>query len=147
VIVKPGIKYFDIFALKLSQMKTGSIIAFFLLFTLLIAIPPVVLQHSGNGDLLDPGFWTIFAFMSVLTFLVLMLMTVVYQKNAEYFSQAFLGGTTLKILGCLIFIFVFLANNKVNKLVFGADFFYIYLLNTGFEIYVLLRNLRHKNLR
>jgi hypothetical protein len=128
-------------------MKIGPIIAFFLLFTLTIALPPVILQYSGNGNLLDTGFWTIFLFMSVLTFLVLMLMMVVYQKNAEYFAQAFLGGTTVKILGCLIFIFVFLANNKVNKLIFGVDFFYIYLLNTGFEIYVLLRNLRHKNLR
>ena len=128
-------------------MKIGPIIAFFLLFTLIIAVPPVILQYSGNGNLLNTGFWTIFFFMSVLTFLVLMLMMVVYQKNAEYFAQAFLGGTTVKILGCLIFIFVFLANNKVNKLIFGVDFFYIYLLNTGFEIYVLLRNLRHKNLR
>ncbi len=128
-------------------MKIGPIIAFFLLFTLIIAVPPVILQYSGNGNLLNTGFWTIFLFMSVLTFLVLMLMMIVYQKNAEYFAQAFLGGTTVKILGCLIFIFVFLANNKVNKLIFGVDFFYIYLLNTGFEIYVLLRNLRHKNLR
>ena len=128
-------------------MKIGPIIAFFLMFTLIIAVPPVILQYSGNGNLLNTGFWTIFFFMSVLTFLVLMLMMVVYQKNAEYFAQAFLGGTTVKILGCLIFIFVFLANNKVNKLIFCADFFYIYLLNTGFEIYVLLRNLRHKNLR
>ena len=128
-------------------MKIGPIIAFFLVFTLIIAVPPAILQYSGNGNLLNTGFWTIFLFMSVLTFLVLMLMMIVYQKNAEYFAQAFLGGTTLKILGCLIFIFVFLANNKVNKLIFGVDFFYIYLLNTGFEIYVLLRNLRHKNLR
>ena len=128
-------------------MKIGPIIAFFLVFTLIIAVPPVILQYSGNGNLLNTGFWTIFLFMSVLTFLVLMLMMIVYQKNAEYFAQAFLGGTTVKILGCLIFIFVFLANNKVNKLIFGVDFFYIYLLNTGFEIYVLLRNLRHKNLR
>lgn len=128
-------------------MKLGAIIAFFLLFTLIIALPPMALQYSGNGNLLNTGFWTIFFFMSALTFLVLMLMMIVYQKNAEYFAQAFLGGTTLKILGCLIFILVFFANNKVNKLIFGADFFYIYLLNTGFEIYVLLRNLRHKNLR
>lgn len=128
-------------------MKIGAIIAFFLLFTIIIALPALGLQYSGNSNLLTTGFWTIFFFMSALTFLVLMLMMIVYQKNNEYFAQAFLGGTTLKILGCLIFILVFLANNKVNKLIFGVDFFYIYLLNTGFEIYVLLRNLRHKNLR
>ena len=47
-------------------MKIGPIIAFFLLFTLIIAVPPVILQYSGNGNLLDTGFWTIFIFMSVL---------------------------------------------------------------------------------
>lgn len=128
-------------------MKIVPVILFFLVFTLIIALPPAVLQYSGTTGLLNPGFWMIFLFMSALTLAVLMLMLIVYQKNAEYFAQAFLGGTTIKILASLIFIFVFLANNKVNKLVFVADFFYIYLLNTGFEIYVLLRNLRHKNLR
>jgi len=68
-------------------------------------------------------------------------------KNQEYFTPAFLGGTTFKILACLIFIFVFLRNKPVDKHVFLADFAYIYLLNTAFEIYVLLRNLRHENLK
>jgi hypothetical protein len=128
-------------------MSITRTILLFLLFTLIIAVLPAALQFSGNGDWLNTGFWTIFIFIATLTLAVLLLMLIVYQKNAEYFAQAFLGGTTFKILGCLIFILVFLANNKVNKLVFLADFFYVYLLNTGFEIYVLLRNLRHKNLR
>jgi hypothetical protein len=128
-------------------MKITPTILLFLLFTFIIALPPVLLQCTGNTACLHPGFWTMFVFMSVLTFLVLMLMLVIYQKKEEYFAQAFLGGTTIKILACLIFIFVFLANNTINKMVFVADFFYIYLLNTVFEIYVLLRNLRHKNLR
>jgi hypothetical protein len=128
-------------------MNIARTIILFLLFTLIIAVPPAILQFSGNSTWLNPGFWSIFFFMSVLTFLVLMLMLIVHQKNADYFAQAFLGGTTLKILGCLVFIFVFMANNTINKLVFGVDFFYIYLLNTAFEIYVLLRNLRHEKLR
>ena len=117
-------------------MSITRTIPLFLLFTLIIAALPATLQFSGNGDWLNHGFWTIFIFIATLTLAVLLLMLIVYEKNAEYFAQAFLGGTTLKILGCLIFILVFL-----------ADFFYIYLLNTSFEIYVLLRNLRHKNLR
>jgi hypothetical protein len=35
----------------------------------------------------------------------------------------------------------------VNKYVFVADFFYIYFLNTAFEVYSLLCNLRNQNLR
>ncbi len=85
--------------------------------------------------------------MSALTLLVLSIMLIVDKKNPDYFAQAFLGGTTLKILAALAFIFIFRAKNHVDKAVFLGDFMYIYLLNTVFEVYILLRNLRLKNLR
>ncbi|MFI5137930.1 MAG: hypothetical protein ACHQIM_08875 [Sphingobacteriales bacterium] len=128
-------------------MKITTVILAFLLFVIIIALPPAALQYADNTSLLTTGFWTMFIFMSVFTFLVLMLMLVVKQKNHEYFTQAFLGGTTLKILAFLIFIFLFGAKNAANKHVFLLDFIYIYLLNTAFEIYILLRNLRPENLR
>ena len=62
----------------------------------------------------------------------------------NFFSEAFLGATVVKILACLIFVLVFLAKNKVEKYVFVGDFFYVYFLNTAFEVYILLRTLRHK---
>jgi len=128
-------------------MKISTSIFLFLLFIFLIAIPPAILQHTGNNDFLTPGFWSTFIFMSGLTFLLLIGMLLAKQKNQEYFTPAFLAGTTIKILACLIFIFVFLRKYGVDKHVFLGDFLYIYLLNTAFEIYVLLRNLRHENLR
>ena len=86
--------------------------------------------------------------MSGLTFLVVTGMLLVTAKsNQEYFTAAFLGGTTFKMLACLIFMFVFVRKNTVNKHVFLVDFFYIYLLNTAFEIYILLRNLRHEKFK
>jgi len=63
------------------------------------------------------------------------------------FSEAFMAATAVKILACLIFVVIFLAKNKVNKYVFLGDFFYVYFLNTAFEVYILLRTLRHKILR
>ena len=128
-------------------MKISQSIFTFFLFTLLIAAAPIALQYTGNTTLLDHEFWTLFSFISVLTFLVLVMMLVTYQKKKEYFAQAFLGGTTLKILASLIFILVFVRNNTLNKSIFLAGFAYIYLLNMAFEVYVLLRRLRHENLR
>ena len=128
-------------------MKLSQTILYFILFTIVIAIPPVALQYAGNTALLSNGFWTLFFFISGLTFLVLVIMMIIGQKNNEYFAQGFLGCTTFKILVCLIFIFVFRRYNTINKPVFLADFAYIYLLNMGFEVYVLLRKLRHENLR
>jgi len=128
-------------------MKISSSILSFLLFTIIIAVPPAVLQYTGNTGMLVPGFWIVFSFMSALTFLILIGMLIAKQKNQEYFTPAFLAGTTFKLLACLIFIFVFVAKNAANKHVFLGDFVYIYLLNTVFEIYVLLRNLRHEKIK
>jgi len=128
-------------------MKIPQAILYFFLFTFIIAAPPLVLQYTGNTSLLTPGFWVLFFFISGITFLVLMLMLFVGEKNKEYFAQGFLGGTTFKILACLVFIFVFSRKNAPDKTVFLVNFTYIYLLNMGFEVYVLLRKLRHENLR
>lgn len=123
-----------------------SILSYFL-FVVFLAIVPVTMQHNGYAEWLIPSFWLMFFYMSILTFLVVSAILYVQYKNGEYYVQAFLAGTTVKILACIFFIVIFSMKNKVNKYVFIADFFYIYFLNMGFEMYVLLRNLRHKNLR
>jgi hypothetical protein len=128
-------------------MKIVPAILSYLLFLVCLAAPPLILLHYGDNDLIAPKFWLVFFFISGLTFLVVCSILVVQLKNKEYYVQAFLAATTVKILGCLFFIVIFLLKNKVNKYAFLADFFYIYLLNMGFEVYILLRNLRHKNLR
>lgn len=128
-------------------MKLSTAIFYYLLFTICLAIPPIALQHNGYDDWLVAHFWLIFFYISGFTFLVVGLMLFIQQKNKDYTTQAFLAGTTIKILACIFFIVIFSMKNKVNKYVFVGDFFYIYLLNMVFEVYVLLRNLRHKNLR
>jgi hypothetical protein len=128
-------------------MKVLRSILAYLFFLLLLTIPPILLQRNGNTDMFVQRFWLIFFYISGLTFLVVCSILFVQFKNKEYYAQAFLVGTTVKILACLFFIVIFLKENKVNKFAFLSDFFYTYLLNMVFEVYLLLRNLRHKNLR
>ena len=128
-------------------MKLLRFILLFIGFAVLLAVPPVVLTQTGNADLLVPHFWALFIFMSILTLIVIVVVLLVQQKNSEFYAQAFLAATTFKILACLIFMAIFLRKNHVDKVIFMADFFYIYFLNTVFEVYGLLRNLRNQNLR
>jgi len=128
-------------------MKIYYAIFFFVWFTFIIAIPPYFLQNYGHADLIIPEFWLIFFSLAGLTLLAVTAILVVRQMYPTMFSEAFMGATVFKILACLIFVLVFLAKNKVNKYVFVGDFFYAYFLNTAFEVYILLRTLRHKNLR
>ncbi len=128
-------------------MKIYQAILFFLWFSFIIAIPPYWLKNNAHADLVIPDFWLIFSFLTALTLLVIVSILVVRQMYPNFFSEAFMGATAVKILACLIFVLVFLKKNKVDKYVFVADFFYIYFLNTAFEVYILLRTLRIKKLR
>ena len=120
---------------------------FYLLFLAVLAALPLWLSKKGHADLLTSLFWLIFFFLSGLTLVVVITVLLGQQLDAERGAQFFLGATVFKILACLVFALVFLLKNKVNKYVFVADFFYIYFLNTAFEIYTLLRNLRNQNLK
>jgi hypothetical protein len=117
----------------------------FLLFTCLVAIVPLALKYTGMGDWLVPGFWAMFFFIAGLTLLVLFVVLTVQAKNSEMYAGAFLGATTFKLLACLVFLLVFIKTRHPVKVFFVVDFMYLYLLNTGFEIYGLLRNLRNQN--
>jgi hypothetical protein len=128
-------------------MKIYQALLFYIWFTFIIAIPPYALNAYGHANWLTPGFWLIFFFLSGLTLLVVASILIVRQMFPNYFSEAFMAATVVKILGCLVFVLIFLAKNKVNKYVFLGDFFYVYFLNTAFEVYILLRTLRHKILR
>ena len=128
-------------------MKIYKPVLSFLLFTCLLAVPPVILKYTGNGDMLIPGFWTIFGFMSVITLIIIVVVLAVQQRNNEMYAPAFLGATTFKLLACLVFVLVFIKKSHPEKLFFVVDFMYLYFLNTVFEIYGLLRNLRNQNLR
>jgi len=128
-------------------MSLFRFILYYLGFVIVIAIPPMVLTETSCAYLLVPHFWVLFWYMSILTLIVIMLVLMVQKSNSEFYAQAFLGGTTFKILACLIFMVIFLRKNQVDKLIFMGDFFYIYFLNTVFEVYGLLRNLRNQNLR
>jgi hypothetical protein len=119
----------------------------FLLFTVLMAAGPLCLISSGNQHWLVPQFWPMFAFIDFLTLTVIVGVLLSQSFMPEFYAQIFLAATVFKMLACLVFMLVLVLKTKVDKPVFVANFFYLYFLNTGFEVYVLLRNLRNQNLK
>lgn len=130
-----------------KKLKAYHYWGLYLMFVALIAVPPALLSYSAYHNWLVPGFWALFAFLSGLTMIVVTAVVFAQQMNAERGAQVFMIATTIKILACLAFVLIFILITKPNKVVFMADFFVIYLLNTAFEIYCLLRNLRNQKLR
>ena len=128
-------------------MKILPSVLWYLLFVLMLAIPPVILLNTGNAGLIVPYFWAIFAFVSGLTLLSVIMILFIQKINNQMYAAAFLGATTFKLLSCLVFVLIFIKKSSPEKLPFIADFMYIYFLNMAFEIWSLLSNLRNQNLK
>lgn len=128
-------------------MKLLTSVLQYIVFTLLLALPPVALMYTNYANHLIADFWLMFAFISGLTFIAVMAILIGGQINPEIYAQVFIAATVFKILATLAFIVVFLLKNTVDKQDFTFGFIYLYFLNTAFEVYVLLRNLRNQNLK
>ncbi len=116
----------------------------FVVFNILLAIPPVLLLVTGSNQWILPQFWGIFIMLNGLTFILLFSVTIVQKRMPALYAQTFLGATIVKMLGSMIFALLLVKKIHANQAVFLANFFYIYFLNAGFEVYVLLRNLRNQ---
>ena len=128
-------------------MAIRKFIISYLIFTVLLAAGPVALYYTGHTNLLVNKFNVMFFFFSVLTFMVCIGVIITNQKNQGLGAQVFLIATTVKILLSMGFALAYLYQNHVNHVYFLCCFFYLYFLNTAFEVYSLLSNLRNSNLK
>jgi len=128
-------------------LKLRTVILSFLLFAVIMAVPPLLLSKSTHAAWLDPHFWMIYAFVTGLTFITIVSILMVTKINKEIYAQTFLGATMIKLLTCMFFCLFFLVKIKVNGVIFVANFFYVYFFNLAFEIYGLLRTLRNQKLK
>lgn len=121
----------------------------FLGYYILLIIISSGLAYSGNQFIFDqkmliPHFWGLYAFMAFITLLVYLASTYALKLDGEFQSYILLGAVVVRFLGSLIILLFYLLKNKVDSVLFMSNFFSIYLLFTVFEIYCLLRNLRHQ---
>lgn len=120
----------------------------FALFTLLLAVPPLFADiYFPDRHLLIDKFWVIFLFFTLLTLLVSLSVLFSMKKSDKMTIQVFMVATISKLLACLFFALIYISKYKGNDIHFVACFFYLYFLNTVFEIYSLLCNLRHQILK
>jgi hypothetical protein len=93
---------------------------------------------------LIPYFWLVFAFMAVITLMVYAVSFIGLKAGGDNQAFIMLAAIVIRLLFSMFFVLFYLSNVKVNGLLFIANFFSIYFLFTAFEIYCLLRNLRHQ---
>jgi glucan phosphoethanolaminetransferase (alkaline phosphatase superfamily) len=121
-------------------------ILYYILFTALLAVIALSLPHLfPDVKLLATNFWLVFGFLGILTLIAYALAFIGIKRNPETGVMAIMGSIVLKMLFSMAFVLIYSLNTKGKDLVFVFNFFSLYLLFTFFEIYGLLRNLRHQN--
>jgi hypothetical protein len=129
-------------------MRITHFIIYFILFTISLAITPLVFQYYYPAmKLLIPKFWALFWIFAILTLSIYLIASWRMRISDKASGQALLGSVTIKLLFCMIIAFVYINSNTVDPLKFIINFFYLYFFHTVFEIYCLLCNLRNQKFK
>ncbi len=110
----------------------------------IIAILPMAFP---NHSLLVANFWLMFGFLAGITYVAYTLVYIGIKRDPEVGIMAIMGSIAIKMIFCMAFVLIYSIKVKGIGLVFMLNFFSLYLLFTAFEVYCLLRNLRHQNLK
>jgi heme/copper-type cytochrome/quinol oxidase subunit 4 len=94
--------------------------------------------------ILVENYWIIFAFMAIVTLIVYYVSDLGLKKGGDNQTFILLAAISIRLFLTLFFLLFFTQKTKVESILFIINFFSIYLLFTTFEIYCLLRNLRHQ---
>ena len=127
-------------------MSLQRFVLYYLIYTAILAGIGISLPHFfPEVKLLADAFWLVFCFLSGLTFVAYILAFLGIKRNPETGVLAIMASIAVKMLFSMAFVLIYSLNHKGKDLVFVFNFFSLYLLFTFFEIYGLLRNLRHQN--
>jgi len=122
--------------------------SFYLIFIgALIGIAAVLPLIFSGSQLFVPNFWLMFGFLAGITYVAYLLVDIGIKRNPEVGIMAIMGSIAVKMLFCMAFVLIYSIKVKGIGLIFLLNFFSLYLLFSVFEVYCLLRNLRHQNLK
>ena len=108
----------------------------------------IVLDHVfGGSQLFVRQFWLIFWFLAGITYIAYVLVAVGIKRDPQMGISAIMGAIAAKLLFSMVFVLVYTQKVQSNTTIFLLNFFLLYLLFSVFEIYCLLFNLRHQNLK
>ena len=92
-----------------------------------------------------PKFWPLFIFVAGITYIAYIVADLGMKMKPEVGVMAIMASIAVKMLFSMAFVLIYSIKTGEKGLVFVGNFFSLYLLFSFFEIYTLLRNLRHQN--
>lgn len=129
-------------------MTLAKFTSIYLIFVgLLIGITAVLQALFTSQMLFVSNFWLMFGFLAGITYIAYAVVDIGIKRDPEVGIMAIMGSIAVKMIFCMAFVLIYSIKVMEIGLLFMLNFFSLYLLFTAFEIYCLLRNLRHQNLK
>jgi hypothetical protein len=101
-----------------------------------------VLAYFTGDALVHPYIWFIFGFFILITAGTFYITRLGISYDNDNFQLYYFGSMGFRMILCIGVVFVYVFMFSENELQFVLNFFVLYFLFTGFEIYSLLANLR-----
>ncbi len=120
---------------------------YFIFVGLLIGVIAILTLVFPAKQLYVNNFWVMFGFLAGITYIAYMLVDIGVKRDPEVGVMAIMGSIAVKMIFCMAFVLIYSIKAKGIGAMFLLNFFSLYLLFTVFEVYCLLRNLRHQNLK
>ncbi len=127
-------------------MSIKQFVFWFVIFTIILAgIALLIQQFTSVPEILTSDFWPVFFFLGGLTFIAYIVAFLGIKRNPQMGVMTILGSIGIKMIFSMALVLIFSLKGKGIDLRFALIFFSLYLLFSAFEMYCLLRNLRHQN--
>lgn len=111
-----------------------------LIFTGIVAVAIGLLAHYTGAALVHPLIWYILLFFVVVTALAYYVTRLGVSYDPDNFQLYYFGSMGFRMILCIAVIFIYVFLYSENELQFVFNFFVLYFLFTGFEIYSILAN-------
>ena len=116
-----------------------------LLLTGLLVLLVVALQVFTGDRLVHPYIWWVLLFFLFITFFTHYITHLGFKHDSENLHAYFYASMGVRMVFSIIAIFVYRYFHEEKVVQFVFNFFALYFIYTGFEIYALLSNLRQNS--
>ena len=113
-----------------------------IILTLIAIVGIATLVYFTGYSLVHPLAWYILLFFTTVTFLTFYVVGKGMGDDFQKFQLFYFGSSVVRIFLCMIAVFLYVYLASEREMQFAINFFLIYFLYTGFEIYSILGNLR-----
>ena len=113
-----------------------------IILTAVMALLIGLLIYTTGYHVAHPFAWYMLLFFVFVTGFTFYITKKGYQEDEDNFQLYYFGSMAIRVVLCLAVILLYVLFEKERHLQFTLNFFALYFIFTGFEIYSILTNLR-----